>query len=254
MQPRRYFDPDTLAELADSIRQYGILQPISVRKKGREYELIAGERRLRAARMAGLEVVPCLLCDADMFESSILALVENLQRHDLDYIDEAEGILRLIKTYGLTQEEAAKKLGKSQSAVANKLRLLKLSPEILYILRESSLSERHARALLRLRSNEERTEVLSRIVNNHLTVAETDALVEVMLCEPPEPQPAPAPMDKPARRSGERFIVVKDLRIFINTISHGLEMLKRSGLAAEYSQDEDAAATTLTIRIPKPRR
>jgi ParB family chromosome partitioning protein len=246
-----------MRELSESVKQYGIIQPISVRKKGGEFELIAGERRLRAARMAGLAIVPCLLCEADMCESSILALVENLQRRDLDYIDEAEGILRLIKTYSFTQDEVAKKLGKSQSAIANKLRILKLSPEILYILRESALSERHARALLKLENNDDRTEVIKKAASDRLTVAETETLVEMTLnpdTEPENDSGTSPPPEEPRKRSvlGERRFVIKDLRIFINTISHGLDMLKKSGIAAEYTQDDsDAAATLLTIRIPK---
>ena len=129
-QPRTRFDGESLGELADSISRYGVLQPLSVRRVSTGYELVAGERRLRAAKLAGLESVPCIVLDAGCEDSSVLALVENLQRCDLDFVEEAEGIALLIKTYGMSQEEAARKIGKSQSAVANKLRLLRLSPEL----------------------------------------------------------------------------------------------------------------------------
>ncbi len=150
-QPRRYFDPDGMAELADSIRVHGILQPLTVRRKGGgRYELIAGERRLRAAMICGLTEVPCLVMDVDRENSCLLSLIENLQRRDLDFWEEAKALERLIQVYGLSQEEAAAKVGKSQSAVANKLRLLRLPEQALELLRKNGFTERHARALLRL--------------------------------------------------------------------------------------------------------
>ena len=150
-QPRKYFDPEAIAQLAESIRQYGVLNPLTVRRApGGGYELVAGERRLRAARVAGLNDVPCLVIAADNEDSSAIALVENLQRRDLDFFEEAEGFKRLIDQYGLTQEEAARKVGKTQSAVANKLRLLRLSQQNMELIRSANLTERHARCLLRL--------------------------------------------------------------------------------------------------------
>ena len=153
-QPRQVFRPEALAELADSIREHGILQPLSVRRVGTGYELIAGERRLRAAAMAGLTEVPCILMQMDDRESGLAAMVENLQRQDLDFIEEAMGISRLMTLGNLSQEQAAKQLGKSQSAIANKLRLLRHSDPVLAALREAQLTERHARALLRLPDEE----------------------------------------------------------------------------------------------------
>ena len=147
-QPRRYFDPDGLSELADSIRAHGILQPLSVRRKGGgRYELIAGERRLRAAMICGLEQVPCLVLEVSRESSCLLSLIENLQRRDLDFWEEAKALERLTTVYGLSQEEAAAKVGKSQSAVANKLRLLRLPQDVLSLLRKNGFTERHARAL-----------------------------------------------------------------------------------------------------------
>ena len=162
-QPRRYFDPDGLSELADSIRAHGILQPLSVRRKGGgRYELIAGERRLRAAMICGLEQVPCLVLEVSRESSCLLSLIENLQRRDLDFWEEAKALERLTTVYGLSQEEAAAKVGKSQSAVANKLRLLRLPQDVLSLLRKNGFTERHARALLRLPTAEAQQEAAAR--------------------------------------------------------------------------------------------
>ena len=147
-QPRKVFKEEALAELADSIGRHGILQPLSVRRVGNTYELIAGERRLRAAQMAGLTEIPCIVMTMDAQESGVAAMIENLQRQDLDFIEEAQGIARLMEACDLSQEQAARMLGKSQSAVANKLRLLRHSPQVLNALRQQELTERHARALL----------------------------------------------------------------------------------------------------------
>ena len=171
LQPRKHFDAGALQELAESIRQYGVLQPLTVRRLAGGYELVAGERRLRAARLAGLSEVPCLLADVDEESSGMLALVENLQRRDLDYIEEAEGLQKLMQQYHLSQEQAARRIGKSQSAVANKLRILRHPPSVLQALREHQLTERHARALLKLPDEAERLRVIALIVQNEWTVA-----------------------------------------------------------------------------------
>ena len=163
-QPRKVFEQTGLQELAASILQHGILQPLSVRRVGTSYELIAGERRLRAAKIAGLEEVPCLLMSMDEGQSGIAALVENLQRRDLDFIEEAEGLSRLMQLGGLSQEQAALRVGKSQSAVANKLRLLRHSPAVLEALRTAGLTERHARALLKLPQEEQKLAAIAVIV------------------------------------------------------------------------------------------
>ena len=162
-QPRKIFREEALDELADSIRQHGILQPLSVRRVGNNYELISGERRLRAAELAGVTDVPCILMSMDDKASGFAALVENLQRQDLDFIEEALGIRRLVQEHEMSQEQAARLLGKSQSAVANKLRILRHSDTVLNTLRESGLTERHARALLKLRTEEETLAAISQI-------------------------------------------------------------------------------------------
>ena len=247
-QPRTHFSSEGLAELAASIAEHGVLQPLSVRKLGGgQYELISGERRLRASRLAGLDTVPCILVSADDLESSLLALIENLQRRDLDFVEEASALQKLISTYHLSQEEAARRVGKSQSAVANKLRLLKLSPELLQQIRTSGLTERHGRALLRL-PEDQRGEALDAIVAQHLNVAQTDAYIDALL--QPAPPGEPAPRTKPRKRP---MIYIKDIRLFLNTLQRGLETMQRSGLDAQCGKDEDENAITLTITIPKTR-
>ena len=237
-QPRRSFDRAGLEELAESISRHGLLQPVTVRRQGEVYELIAGERRLRAARLAGLAEIPCLLLDLDGEQSSLAALVENLQRRDLDCWEEAEGIARLMRSWGLTQEQAAARLGKSPSAVANKLRLLKHSPAVREALREHGLSERHARALLRLPEEAQRLEAVAAIVKGDLTVARTEALVERMLREQPKPKPA-------------RKLLVKDLRLFLNSVDRHLETLRQAGIPAAAEREETEEELVLTIRLGK---
>ena len=180
-QPRRYFDPEGLRELAESIRLHGILQPLTVQRGQYSYVLVAGERRLRAAGIAGLERVPCVVVELGGEESAVLALIENLQRSDLHYMEEAEAISRLISAYHLSQEEVAVKLGKSQSAVANKLRLLRLSPACVELLRRFQLTERHARTLLRLADEEERLSAARYVGERRLNVAQTEEYVEGLL-------------------------------------------------------------------------
>lgn len=238
-QPRRIFEPEGLRELAASIARYGILQPLTVRRCGGEYELIAGERRLRAAKIAGCTEVPCILLSVDEEQSGMVALVENLQRCDLDYIEEAEGLQRLMRLYGLNQEEAAAKVGKSQSAVANKLRLLRHSPCVLAKLREHRLSERHARALLRLPTEEERLAVLDVIVRQELNVARTEAYIDAWLEKKPEP------------KRGLRKLIVRDVRLFLNSVNHSLELVRGAGIDARASQEETDSEIVLTIRLPK---
>ena len=237
-QPRKRFSPDGLEEMAASIREHGVLQPLTVRKVDGSFELVSGERRLRAARMAGLSEVPCIVIDVDGVCSSLLALVENLQRRDLDFLEEAMALDRLIHTYDLSQDEAARRIGKSQSAVANKLRLLKLSPRLLDRLRQNGLTERHARALLRLETEEQQWEVLEYVIDHHLTVAQTEAYIEARLTPPPPRKKKPT-------------FILKDVRLFLNTVTKGLSMMKDAGVNAEYGRQETEDAILLTIKIPK---
>ena len=239
-QPRHHFDQTALEELAASIRRYGILQPLTVRQTAGGWELVAGERRLRAARLAGLREVPCLLSQADPQESAALALVENLQRQDLHYLEEAAALRRLVEDYGLTQEEAARRLGKSPSAVANKLRLLRLSPECAALLVEYGLSERHARALLRLEEEGERTAALRYIIDHGLNVAQSETYIDQRLAHL---QTAP-----PQRRA---TFILKDVRLFLNSVERGLGVMRRAGVDAGWDRRDTDSEILLTIRIPK---
>ena len=241
-QPRREFDQAALRELAESIRQYGILQPLTVRRHGRKYELVAGERRLRAAKMAGETEVPCILMNVDIRESSVLALVENLHRRDLDFVEEAQGLARLIGVHGFSQEKAAKCIGKSQSAVANKLRILRLPPEQLSAIRAFGLTERHARALLRILDDKLRGEVLDEILKNGWNVAKTEEYIDHLFLGEKKP------VEK--KHSGPTYIV-KDVRLFLNTVTRGAELMRRSGIPAEVGQDETEEGLVVTIKIPK---
>jgi ParB family chromosome partitioning protein len=192
-QPRTVFDDEALQELSESIRSYGILNPLTVRRRSGRYELVAGERRLRAAKLIGLREVPCMLIDVNMEDAGLIALVENLQRRDLNFLEEANGIRQLIRMFGMSQEEAARRLGKSQSAVANKLRLLKLPQDVLERLRSEGLTERHGRALLRLPDPETERAALETVVAAGMTVAATDAYVDALLSQPETPPPKAEP-------------------------------------------------------------
>lgn len=237
-QPRRRFDSESLQELAASIAAYGILQPITVRQQGAVYELVAGERRWRAARIAGLRQVPCLLARVDEEDAALLALIENLQRRDLDYMEEASAIARLLRRYGLSQQQAAEKLGRSQSAVANKLRLLKLPEDTLRALRDGGCTERHARALLRLEDPSLRQKALEQILSRQLTVAQTDALVDQLLSPPP-------------RTRTKRTFVVKDVRLFLNTLTRSMALMRSAGVDARCDRQDKDGEILLTIRIPQ---
>lgn len=236
-QPRRFFDPEGLEELANSIRALGILQPLTVRRTPEGWELVAGERRLRAAALAGLDRVPCIPIQTDSQNSSLLALVENLQRRDLDFFEEALALDKLLRTYCLSQDEVARRIGKSQSAVANKLRLLRLPPAVLSRLRECGLSERHARALLRLENDHRLEQSAEYIIAHHFTVAQTEQYVETLLSAKKSPP--------------KRTYVIKDVRLFLNTVTRGLSMMRSAGVDACCQRQDLEDAICLTIRIPK---
>jgi ParB family chromosome partitioning protein len=240
MQPRKKFAAEGLRELSESISRYGILNPLTVRRKGDHYELVAGERRLRAARLAGLDEVPCIVFDIDMEESGLIALVENLQRRDLDFIEEAEGLERLIRLFGLSQEECARRIGKSQSAVANNLRLLKLPSDVLEGLRDGGLTERHGRALLRLQDAEAQRAALARFLRDGMTVAVAEAYVDRLLTKP-----------APAGEAQRTLFVLKDVRVFLNTLNHGLDIMKKGGIEAELEKRETEDRLILTVSISK---
>ena len=232
-QPRTVFREDALAELAESIRRHGILQPLSVRRTGINYELIAGERRLRAAQLAGLTEIPCIVMSMDDKESGMAALIENLQRQDLDFIEEAKGIARLMEQWSMSQEQAAKIIGKSQSSVANKLRILKHSPEVLDALRAGNLTERHGRALLKLPTEADKLHVISVVVGQQMSVARTERYIEDLLTG----------QSKKAPRA--------NLSAFLNNLSHSLAKIQSCGIPAVSERRETDRQIVLTITIPK---
>ena len=232
-QPRKIFQEEALDELADSIRQHGILQPLSVRRQGISYELISGERRLRAAQLAGVTDVPCIIMNMDARESGFAALVENLQRQDLDFIEEALGIRRLLQEHSMSQEQVARLLGKSQSAVANKLRLLRHSDTVLAALRETGLTERHARALLKLRTEEETLSAITRIAREGMSVARSEKYIESLLAEKEEKAPK------------------ANVGAFLNSLTQNLQKIQLSGIAAVSERRETDSQIVLTITIPK---
>ena len=242
-QPRRFFDERGLRELAASIRRHGIIQPLTVRRIPQGWELVAGERRLRAAKLAGLETVPCIEAAADDRESALLALVENLQRRDLHYFEEATAIADYLRQSGVTQEEAASLLGRSPSSVANKLRLLRLSPACVELLRSYQLTERHARTLLRLADEEERLAAARHVGERHLNVAQTEECVEGLLRQR---QTTP-----PQRRCG---YVIKDVRIFLNSLRRSVQIMQQAGVDAKVDRQETEEGITVTVKIPKSAR
>ena len=246
VQPRKLFDETALEELSQSIRSFGILNPLTVRCRGGKYELVAGERRLRAARIAGLEEVPCILLDVNMEDASLIALIENLQRRDLDFIEEAVGLSRLIRMFGMSQEEAARRIGKSQSAVANKLRLLKLPGDVLENLRSYGLTERHGRALLRLTEPTAQRMALEYIAANSLTVAATEEYIEALIASQ-----ASDAAEKPEPR---RTLILKDVRVFLNSLNRSLDLMKQGGIDAGVRREETEDSLILTISIPKSKR
>ncbi|MCC8156142.1 MAG: ParB/RepB/Spo0J family partition protein [Oscillospiraceae bacterium] len=245
MQPRARFSREGLEELRASIAENGVLQPLAVRAKGERYELIAGERRLRAAKLAGLREVPCIILDVDMEKSGVIALIENIQRRELDFIEEAEGIHQLIRLFGLSQEQAARRLGKSQSAIANKLRILRLPADVLERLRAEGLSERHARTLLRLDGAEEQRKALDFIIDQRMNVAAAEAYVE-KLCAPAEGEA------KEAQQRRKSIFLMKDVRLFLNTLERSLRLMRSGGIDASLEQRETEHEVLLMVHIPKP--
>ncbi len=244
-QPRKQFSKGALEELCESIQQYGVIQPINVRKiTNNNYELVAGERRLRAAIMAGLKEIPAIIININDNDSAVLALIENLQREDLNYLEEAEGYNNLINEHGLTQEELAQKIGKSQSTVANKIRLLRLSPLVKKILSDNNLTERHARALLKLHDEQLQLKVLKHVCEKGLNVKKTEELVERVI-----DKFLGQNKDKPSER---RFTkAIKDIRIFVNTIRQAIELMKKSGVNAKAAQIDRGEYVEFIVRIPK---
>lgn len=244
-QPRKQFSKGALEELCESIKQYGVIQPINVRKmSNNNYELVAGERRLRAAMMAGLKEIPAIVITINDNDSAVMALIENLQREDLSYMEEAEGYNNLINDHGFTQEELAQKIGKSQSTIANKIRLLRLPPIVKKILSDNNLTERHARSLLKLHDEQLQLKVLKHVCERGLNVKRTEELVERAIEKFTRQE-----KDKTPERKFTKAI--KDIRIFINTIRQAIDLMKKSGVNAKAAQIDRGEYVEFIIRIPK---
>ena len=238
-QPRKEFESEALSELADSIRQYGVLQPLLVAPgKDDTYILIAGERRLRASTMAGLGTVPVIVSEYTSQQIAEIALIENLQRKDLHYLEEAEGYEKLVNTFHLTQESMAIRVGKKQSTIANKLRLLRLPGSVRKKLHDSDLTERHARVLLKLENEDLQKAVLQKVLKGHLNVRQTEALVEKTLKEAGK-----------LNQKKPRFVIVNDVRIYLNSIKEIMETVKTSGIPSSMEQEMDGDDVVVTLRI-----
>lgn len=252
-QPRRTFAPDAIASLADSIRRYGIIQPLTVRRMpdaDSTYELIAGERRLRAAISIGMTCVPCVILEADGEASAAMAIIENIQRENLNMFEQAAAFSSLIRLYSLTQDEIAARLSVSQSFVANKLRLLRYLPEEREEILSAHLTERHARALLRL-SGEDRRLALRHVIDAHLNVAETEAHVDAVL-HPAEAEETAA--DKPPAKPmipKNRPAILRDVRLFCNSLNHAIDIMRQAGIDATTSKRETEEGTEIRVYIPR---
>lgn len=242
-QPRKEFSTAALEELSASIREYGVLQPINVRKIGDSgYELVSGERRLRASKLANLKNIPAVVIEVVEQDSAIIALIENLQREDLNFMEEAEGYFNLINDHGMTQEELAKKVGKKQSTIANKLRLLKLPANVKKDILENGLTERHARALLKLPEDAMQQKALQSIIKKSLTVKKAEELIEKMLDE------VAVTAEEPRRNRIKGKI---NYNIYINTIKNACREIIKTGCKVEYDQTDKGGFIEVTVRIPK---
>lgn len=237
-QPRLTYEPRALDELAESIRENGLIQPVLVRQLlDGDYELIAGHRRWLAVKQLGLPTVRAIVESRTDAESAVLALVENIQRRDLGCMEEARAIAGLLESTGMTQQEAARRLGKSQPAVANKLRLLRLPGWVQEIVEEGQLSERHARALLRLEREEDLRRVLDQVRRRNLTVEQTEALIDDCLADPKEPT--------------TRIVLLRDYRLFVNTLNRAVDTMAQAGIRVEQESREEGEYLEYRIRIPK---
>lgn len=239
-QPRKFFDQNALKELSQSIKQFGIIQPLTIRKLGERFELVAGERRWRAARLVGLTEVPCTLVDITDTESAEIALLENLQREDLNFIEEAEAYFNLINDHNFTQEQIAERMGKKQSTIANKLRLLKLSEEVRKICIENKLTERHARALLALPNEQLQVKVIKKVIKDGLNVKKTEELINNELLKLAGTELA---------KDGKKKITgVFSSKIYVNTIKQVFDKFK---IPAEYKSKDLGEYIQITVNIPK---
>lgn len=241
-QPRKQFKSEDMLSLADSIKENGVLQPLLCRQINNSdyYELVAGERRLRASILANLQTVPCIIIDCDYESSAVFSILENIQRSDLDFFEEAQAINQLVNHFGLTQQEIGKKLGKSQSALSNKLRLLKLPVDVRYFIEKHGLTERHARALLKIDNEKDMWTTLKLITDKHLNVEQTEAYINGIT-------------DKKIKGKPNHNVVrlFKDVRIFVNTVDKAIKTMKEAGINAQSDKTETDEYIEYRVRIPK---
>ena len=236
-QPRKYFDQKSMEELTESIKEYGVINPITVRRCEGEYELISGERRFRAAQMAGLAEIPAIIVKADTKKSAILSLLENLQREDLTFLEVAESYRALIHEQGMTQTQLAERVGKSQSSVSNKMRLLQLSPRIKKLVREYDLTESHALALLQLKDEEQQVEAVRLIYRDSLNAAQTAELIRRM--------------QKSKKAQNIHIPEMKDTSLFKKSVEKSLDIMKKSGVDADMEEKDFDWGTEYTIKVKK---
>jgi ParB family chromosome partitioning protein len=247
-QPRKEFDELELKELAKSISSFGVIQPIIVRKSKQGFQLVAGERRYRACKLIGRQQIPAIVQDIDDQSMAAISLIENLQRKELNYFEEAIAYSTLLNRFGLTQEELAQRVGKSQSAIANKLRLLKIAPEIRNLIITTTITERHARALLKLNTIEMQKEIIRAIYERELTVKETEELVE-------KAQRNNIPREPKISNNGQQIsMVIRDARIFLNTIKETVNRAKQTGIDMRVFENENENEYEITIKVKKLRK
>lgn len=239
-QPRKKFSEEELIELAESIKNMGLIQPITVRKLANKYEIIVGERRFRAAKLAGLKYISAIVVRFTDEQSAVIALIENIQRQDLNFIEEAEALAMLLEKYGFTQKELAIKIGKKQSTVSNKLRLLTLPEIIKDLLVMNDLTERHGRALLKLKSEDDIHHVIKAVIKNNLTVKATEKLIDSLLLDPPQ-----------VDESKQNIKYSINYKIYVNTVKHAYESILNTGAAVKYSEKDKGDYIEVTLKIPK---
>lgn len=239
-QPRKQFKSEDMLSLAESIKENGVLQPLLCRQINNSdyYELIAGERRLRASILANMQTVPCVIIDCDYEDSAVFSILENIQRSDLDFFEEAMAIAHLMNHFGMTQDQIGKKLGKSQSSLSNKLRLLRLPADVRYFIEKEGLTERHARALLKIDNEKDMWTTLKVITERHLNVEQTEAYIESLT-------------NKQVKHRQNVVKIFKDVRIFVNTVNKAIETMKEAGIQAESDKTETEEYIEFRVRIPK---
>ena len=243
-QPRKEFDQGKIDELSQSIKTYGLLQPILVTENDNKYQIIAGERRFMACQKLGWGKIPAIIKEINTSGMAAIALIENLQRENLHYMEEAQGYNRLIEEFGLTQEVLAQRLGKNQSTIANKLRLLKLPEGVKEAIKGGKLTERHARALLKLEKEKEQEKVVKRVLEENLNVNQTEKLIEESLNKQ---------IDSPKEKKKKKKVVIRDIRIFLNTIRQAIKIINKAGMTPLVTETDREEHYEIVIKLPKDR-